>query len=109
VILCKFLHIASIGTLPPRDRAPSDITDAAIEFILQAVEDLTNSNTKPKNRRERHLLALPLIATGFAGMRNKAGKILDSLLPELERLASTTGADICLVVWEQVSFVLRVK
>lgn len=48
-----------------------------------------------------YLLALPLIATGFAGMRNKAGLILDGLLPELERLVIATGVDIALVVWEQ--------
>lgn len=77
------------------------IVKGAREFVTQAVRDLCSSGVKPKNRRERYLLALPLIATGFAGMRSKAGKILDALLPELERLVVETRADIVLVLWEQ--------
>lgn len=82
-----------------RSRKPDAIAVATREFVWHASQEL--SGTKPRNRRERHLLALPLLATGFAGMRNKAGSILNRLLPELERLVIETKMDIVLVLWEQ--------
>jgi hypothetical protein len=62
-----------VANLPVRNRIQS-IQEAVTEFVTVAVADLRASGTRPRNRRERFLLTLPLLATGFAGLRNKAGR-----------------------------------
>lgn len=63
-----------VANLPVQNRLDS-IVQAVSEFVIAATEALKKEGTRPRNRRERFLLTLPLLATGFAGLRNRAGMV----------------------------------
>ena len=55
----------------------------------------------PRNRREMHLLTLPLLTTGMQGRRRRAGIIVDEGVPVLEKLAEEFCVDIVLIAFEE--------
>lgn len=52
----------------------------------------------PLNGRARPLVALPIVGTGYGGMRHRAGEVVGALLPCLYEAAAEFGFDIALVV-----------
>lgn len=62
------------------------------EVELQAVP--------PRHRRERHLIAMPVISTGFGGNRDSSGAVIRALLPQLYAAANDFNVDIALVTNE---------
>jgi hypothetical protein len=57
--------------------------------------DLTKK--PPSHRRARHIVALPIVGTGFGGHRRVAGDLLAQLVPRLEAAALRLGVDLALV------------
>ena len=52
------------------------------------------ADRQPLNRRYNHLFALPLLGTGWGGLRNRSDFMVRALLPELRERASYHGIDI---------------
>ncbi|KAI2514357.1 SIR2-like domain [Fragilaria crotonensis] len=59
---------------------------------------------KPKNRRERHLLALPVIGTGGGGAKYMTGEIIENLLHVLNKFVSTHKVDCVLVAADEATY-----
>jgi hypothetical protein len=74
----------------------------ADEFICRAADDLRG--TAPRHEREKHLLALPVIGTGFGGARRRAGDVVREVIPLLRRRAEERDLDIALVTNEPLTF-----
>ncbi|MCA9488893.1 MAG: SIR2 family protein [Myxococcales bacterium] len=54
--------------------------------------------------RDRPLLALPVVGTGFGGKRRRAGAVLRALVPELFDFVAHHDADVALVTWTEEDF-----
>ena len=67
-------------------------------FIDIACRDFANRT--PLNRRYNHLFALPLLGTGWGGLRNRSDFMVRALLPELRERAAYHGVDIVIVFYE---------
>lgn len=68
-------------------------------FVERAVENFGFQS--PLFRRACHLLALPLLATGFGGMRQRSDLMVRALLPILREKAALHGVDIAIVCYER--------
>jgi hypothetical protein len=66
------------------------------EFLGRVAEDLKHQETS--NNRDKHLVALPLVGTGFGGMRHRAGKMVQALLPVLYEGVQRYDLDVVLVI-----------
>jgi SIR2-like domain len=58
----------------------------------------------PRMRRERHLVALPVLSSGFGGQRGRTGDLIMTILPELYKAAARYGFDVALVTNERAMF-----
>ena len=74
----------------------------ADDFIRRAADDLRG--TAPRHDRDKHLLALPVIGTGYGGARRRAGDVVRELIPVLRRRAAEQDLDIALVTNEPFTF-----
>jgi hypothetical protein len=54
--------------------------------------------------RDRPLLALPVVGTGFGGKRREAGAVLTAVLPAIWDWLADRRADVALVTWEEEDF-----
>jgi hypothetical protein len=87
--------------------APSDTEvgwylAGAAEFLRRAADEVRAA--PPRHDREKHLLALPVIGTGFGGARRRAGDVVRELVPLLARRAAELDLDIALVTNEPLTF-----
>ncbi len=74
----------------------------ADEFVRRAADGLRGG--APRHEREKHLLALPVIGTGFGGARKRAGDVVRELIPVLQRRAEELDLDLALVTNEPLTF-----
>jgi hypothetical protein len=74
----------------------------AEEFLRRATDDL--AGTKPHNGRAKHLVALPVVGTGFGGARRRAGDVVRELIPALLKHAQERDVDVALVTNEGLTF-----
>jgi hypothetical protein len=58
----------------------------------------------PRFGRAKRLVALPLVGTGLGGAADKAGEMVQALLPELEDQAQRLDLDVALVLWTAPSY-----
>lgn len=82
--------------------------DGASEFLETAARSIIDEGTAPLFGRARSLLALPVVGTGKGGGAERAGEIVQALLPRLEAFAARTFAgernfDVALVCWDAAS------
>lgn len=75
---------------------------SALEFVEAAITSL--ANIQPRNRRARHLLALPLLGTGGGGLRRVAGDVVGALVRALHAATRQHGVDIAIVTNERPAF-----
>ena len=78
--------------------------DGARDFVLRAARALRPT---PLNRRERHLLALPVVATRQGGAKHHTGQILRALLEllyDLTRDPTLPDFDLALVTYHDTHF-----
>lgn len=66
------------------------------EFLGRVAEDLKHA--APAHNRVKHMVTLPLVGTGFGGMRHRAGEMVRALLPVLYEGAARYDLDISLVI-----------
>lgn len=74
----------------------------AREFIRVASESV--KKRAPYHKRARHLLAMPLVGTGFGGARQFAGDVVRQLLSALHEEAESANVDVALVLFEGPAF-----
>lgn len=73
--------------------------DSALAFL-----DAAFAAGPTRADRDRPLLALPVVGTGFGGKRRVAGEVLFALLPALWAWLATHDADVALVTWQEEDF-----
>lgn len=76
--------------------------EGAREFVRVAAERV--KRREPYHHRARHLLALPLVGTGFGGASQAAGDVVRLLLGALREEANAAGVDVALVLHEGPAF-----
>ncbi len=86
-------------------KGPEWYAEGARAFVRVAVAELRARDRKPKHRRARHLLALPLLGTGGGGGGFLSGEVVRLLLPALRDEAARAAAagmaiDVVLVLRE---------
>lgn len=74
---------------------PEWFMEGVRQFAAEASEALRG--TKPLHRRERHLLAVPVVGTGAGGGRGIRGEVIRLLLEALDTAAAENGIDVVLV------------
>jgi hypothetical protein len=94
-----------LGRVGSYDRPVTWYADGAAEFLAAAAADLTTAGRPPLFGRAAYLLALPVVGTGKGGAADKAGEVVQELLPRLEAFAAHRGpggrpVDIALVCWD---------
>ena len=73
--------------------------EAAEQFLQGAHDDLLlNRARPPRNGRQKHVLAMPVVGTGLGGARGSSGEILQRLLELLHSFTTAHDVDVCLVV-----------
>ena len=73
--------------------------EAAEQFLQGAHDDLLlNRARPPRNGRQKHVLAMPVVGTGLGGARGSSGEILQQLLELLHSFTAAHDVDVCLVV-----------
>jgi hypothetical protein len=92
--------VGNVGAAP--ETAIGWFVAGADDFIRRAADDLRG--TAPRHDREKHLLALPVIGTGFGGARRRAGDVVRELIPVLRRRAEEGDLDIALVTNDPLTF-----
>ncbi|MCB9592039.1 MAG: SIR2 family protein [Sandaracinaceae bacterium] len=83
-----------------RRRGVDWFVQSAVDFVAVASEDLARRGAKPRNRRQRFLLAMPVVGTGYGGGAERAAAIVEALMPELWREAEARGVDVALVTFD---------
>lgn len=87
-----------------RRRAPQWFAEGAAEFVRVAADDLARRGGPPRSRRQRPLLAMPIVGTGYGGGAERAGAIVEALLPELRREAAAHDVDVALVALDAAAY-----
>lgn len=83
--------------------------DRLIEAVDEFVDTVLLSASKPVNGRERHLLALPVISTGFGGGAKVKGRVINTLVRDLLGLVAKKNVDIVLVTYTAPAFAAAQK
>ncbi len=82
-------------------------TDGAVAFLEAAARAIADEGNPPLFGRARSLLALPVVGTGKGGGAERAGEIVQELLPRLEEFAAREvngrSFDVALVCWDAAS------
>ena len=71
-------------------------------FIDRAVQNF--GNEKPLFGRSKHLIALPLLASGMGGMHKNTGVVVGAILPVLFRKTSELNVDVVLVLYDKIEY-----
>lgn len=71
---------------------------------VRAFLDAAHAAGPTRADRDRPLLALPLVGTGFGGKRREAGEVLFAVLPAIWDWLADHHADVALVTWEDEDF-----
>jgi len=80
-----------------------------VEAVDAFVERVLALGQAPANNRERHLLALPVISTGFGGGALVKGQVISTLVRDLIELVRVKGVDIVLVTYTAPAFAAAQK
>lgn len=100
----------------PDDRSRPWLTNIIFrkkERLFEAVEAFVDAvlatKSKPRNKRERHLLALPVISTGFGGGSRVKGRVIKTLVLALIKLVERKDVDLVLVTHTAPAFAAAQK
>lgn len=92
--------LVNVGGGP--ESTPQWYVEGVRQFMAAACAD--EDVRTPLHQRERPLIALPIVGTGFGGMRQRGGEMVRVLLPELYEAAATYDVDIALVALAHADF-----
>lgn len=74
-------------------REPHEFTAIVEQFVVEVLA----GGLPPKNGRDRHLIALPVISTGKGGGARFKGQVINILVRDLTALVETVEVDLVLV------------
>lgn len=80
-----------------------------VEAVEQFVDRVVTEQPVPANEREKHLLALPVISTGFGGGALVKGQVINTLVRDLAKLVRDKDVDIVLVTYTAPAFAAAQK
>lgn len=80
-----------------------------IEAVVALVKRVLAEGQPPRNQRERHLIALPVISTGFGGGAQVKGSVINVLVKDLLAFVRTQPIDIALVTYTAPAFAAAQK
>ncbi|MEZ4335363.1 MAG: SIR2 family protein [Sandaracinaceae bacterium] len=83
-----------------RRKPPEWFAEAGGEFVRVAAEDLARRGATPRHGRQRFLLAMPIVGTGYGGGAERAGAIVEALLPAVWQEAEAHDVDVAIVAFE---------
>ncbi|MFO0851836.1 MAG: SIR2 family protein [Gemmataceae bacterium] len=91
-----------VGRIGSSDRPVGWYADGAAEFLDAAAAAIVAAGRPPLFGRARPLLALPVVGTGRGGAAERAGEVVQELLPRLRAFADRpppggVGVDVALV------------
>src|SRR5262249_2638589 len=96
-----------LGWIGRRDQPVSWFTDGAAEVLATAARPFIASGEPPLFGRARSLLAVPVVGTVQGGGAERAGEIVQALLPRLEAFAARNfdgrSFDVALLCWDAPS------
>jgi hypothetical protein len=97
-----------LGHIGSRRQPVSWYADGAAEFLDAAAREIAAAGEPPLFGRGRSLLALPVVGTGKGGAAQKAGEVVQELLPRLRDFAGRTYAggrefDVALACFDAAS------
>lgn len=76
----------------------------AVGQALDAVQAALAEGPRHLQRRDRPLVALPVVGTGAGGRHDDAGMVIRALVPWLEQQAADRGLDLALVTYSAEDF-----
>jgi len=81
-------------------------SDLGLEPVAVANTKKKSKKTmkRPRNDRARHLIALPVVATGGGGLRYATGQVLEILIAILHRYLRSYNVDIALVCYDDPTY-----
>ncbi len=90
---------SAIGTM-------ADVLDGVIKFISYV--EYRYRNLPPRFGRQRHLFALPVVGTGYGGLRGNTGFVVQELLKFLKLILRYDEYcfDVCLVCYDLPTYLL---
>jgi SIR2-like domain len=104
-----------IGVIPtwPTDRSPpylASLGGSLLDHRLLCVEQFFYHASRdvktrpPRNNRSHHLLAIPVVATGYGGLRIQTAAVVHVLMQMCFAAAKRYKIDIVFVCWDDVTF-----
>ncbi len=78
--------------------------DFFLEGATQFVQRAAAACEEPRHRRDRPLLAMPLVGTRAGGGARRKGDVVQALLPALTQAAEAASADVALVTYGDEAF-----
>lgn len=81
-----------------RATPPVWLAESVRQFLHQA------SEASACLQRDKPLLALPVVGTGYGGKRLFAGDVLNTVLPTIQRFVAERDVDVALVTWTAEDF-----
>lgn len=83
--------------------------DRLVEAVEMFVDRVLQEAPHPLHNRERHLLAVPVISTGFGGGSLAKGRVINTLVRDLLKLVVRKNVDIALVTYTAPAFAAAQK
>jgi hypothetical protein len=80
-----------------------------VEAVRAFVDRVLVAQPVPANKREKHLLAVPVISTGFGGGALVKGQVINTLVRDLAALVKEKDVDLVLVTYTAPAFAAAQK
>lgn len=103
-------RVVEIAWDGPRRPWPTNVSSGRrkpLSWLANSVRQFLQATARAPHAlrdRQRPLVALPIVGTGFGGKRSDAGDVLRVVLPQLYEAAEAHELDIALVTWTAEDF-----
>lgn len=84
--------------VPSEEDHIQSLLETVRQFVQVSLEELRREQPRPRANRERYLLALPVVGTGFGQAGDITGQIVESMILCLSELVSAAEDVDCVIV-----------
>ena len=84
--------------MPSEEDHIQSLLETVRQFVQVSLEELRREQPRPRANRERYLLALPVVGTGFGQAGDITGQIVESMILCLSELVSAVEDVDCVIV-----------
>ena len=84
--------------VPSEEDHIQSLLETVRQFVQVSLEELRREQPRPRANRERYLLALPVVGTGFGQAGDITGQIVESMILCLSELVSAVEDVDCVIV-----------